>query len=162
LHLGGYLLARTAGIDLVHVPYRGTAPAITDLITNRVQMMHVTLQPLMPHVTAGTLRILAIAAPERWTKYLPDVPTSSEVGLPDYEMEIWWGLVAPRGVPKPIVERLNALMRDMVVDPAARKQIIDSAYLIPMSLTPDEFAALISKEAPRWERLIKDMGVTLN
>jgi tripartite-type tricarboxylate transporter receptor subunit TctC len=160
-HLGGFLLGRVAGLDMVHVPYRGSAPAITDLITNRVQAIHISLQPLLEHVKAGTLRIIAIAAPARWPEYLPEVPTSAEAGLPEYEMEIWWGLVAPRGTPKPIVERLNALMRDMVADPITRKRIID-AYLIPMSVTADEFAASVSSEAPRWERLVKEMGITLD
>jgi tripartite-type tricarboxylate transporter receptor subunit TctC len=76
-------------------------------------------------------------------------------------MEIWWGLVAPRGTPKPIVQKLNTFMRDMVADPVTRKRIID-AYLIPMSVTADEFAASVSNEAPKWERLVKEMGVTLD
>ena len=160
-HLGGYMLAKLAGLDLVHVPYRGSAPAITDLLANRVQMMHIALQPIIQHAREGKLRMLAVAAPTRFSEYIPEIPSSTEAGLPAYQMELWWGLVAPRGTPKGIIDRLNAMMRDLVADPEYRARITD-AYLIPVSMSAEEFATYVANEAPKWERLIKDMGLTLD
>ena len=122
--IGAEQLARLAGLQLVHVPYRGAIPAVTDMIAGRVQMMHISLNPTYAHIKAGTLRPLAVTVKDRWTDYLPDVPTTAEAGLPEYEMDIWFGLVGPRGMPKPIVDQINGYMRSMVADPVM-KQAID-------------------------------------
>jgi tripartite-type tricarboxylate transporter receptor subunit TctC len=155
--IGAEHLARLAGLQLVHVPYRGAVPAITDMIGGRVEMMHISLNPTIAHIRAGTLRPLVVTVPDRWTDYLPDVPTSAEVGLPDYLMDIWFGLVAPRGTPKPIVDRLNGYMRAMTADPEMRKRIVDG-FLRPMAKTADEFGAFVEQDAPRWEKIIRESG----
>jgi tripartite-type tricarboxylate transporter receptor subunit TctC len=159
-HLGAERLARLAGVQIVHVPYRGAAAAVADLITGRVQMMHVGLGPVLAQVRQGNLRVLVVTGPERW-EHVPDVPTSTEAGLPDYQEEIWFGLVAPRGTPAPIVDQINTLMRAMVAEPTYRRRIIDGA-LTPVSMTAGEFQALLDREAPQWERMVRDVGVTLD
>jgi tripartite-type tricarboxylate transporter receptor subunit TctC len=156
--IGAELFARQAGLKLVHVPYRGAVPAITDMIAGRVQMMHISLNPTIAHIRAGTLRPLAVTVKERWVEHLPDVPTTAEVGMPNYLMDIWFGLVAPRGVPKPILDQLNGYMREMVADPAMRKRIVDG-FLRPVAMTVDEFGAYVANDAPRWEKLIRETGL---
>jgi tripartite-type tricarboxylate transporter receptor subunit TctC len=157
--IGAERFARLAGLKLVHVPYRGAAPAVSDLITGRVQMMHVGLGPVQGAVKAGKLRALVVTGPERWAP-VPDVPTSTEAGLPAYQEEIWFGIVAPKATPAPIIERLNGLMRALAQDPQRRQRLIDGA-LIPVSMTVTELKAYLDKEVPQWERLIKEIGVTL-
>jgi tripartite-type tricarboxylate transporter receptor subunit TctC len=159
-HIAGALLAKQAKIDLVHVPYRGIAPATTDLVGGRIEMMSVALAPLIGFVRDGSIRPLAVATKER-LKDLPDVPTAAEAGLPDFEMTTWFGLVAPKGTPKPIVERLNALVRAMVADSAERKRLEDS-FLVPMSQSSEEFAALVAADAAAWSKTVRDLGIQLN
>jgi tripartite-type tricarboxylate transporter receptor subunit TctC len=141
----------------VHVPYRGAIPAVTDMISGRVQMMHISLNPTYAHIKAGTLRALAVTVKDRWTEYLPDVPTTAEAGLPDYKMDIWFGLGAPRGTPRPIVDKINGYMRDMVKDPAMRERIV-KGFMRPVSMGVDEFAAFLAEDTPRWQRIIRESG----
>jgi tripartite-type tricarboxylate transporter receptor subunit TctC len=155
--IGAEMFARLAGIKIVHVPYRGAIPAIRDMISGRVQMMHISLKPTYVHIKAGTLRALAVTAKERWTEFLPDVPTTAEAGLPDYLMDIWFGLVAPRGTPKPVLDKVNGYMREMVADPVMRERIVKS-FLLPVSMSTDEFAAFVKTDTPRWEKIIQESG----
>src|SRR5262249_5599582 len=105
-HIGAERFARLAGVTLTHVPYRGAAPAVADLITGRVQMMHTGLGPVQAAVQSGKLRPLVTTGTARWAP-VPDVPTAAEAGLPDYLQEIWFGIVAPKPTPAPILEQLN-------------------------------------------------------
>jgi tripartite-type tricarboxylate transporter receptor subunit TctC len=155
--IGAEQLARLAGLQLVHVPYRGAIPAVTDMIAGRVQMMHISLNPTYAHIKAGTLRPLAVTVKDRWTDYLPDVPTTAEAGLPEYEMDIWFGLVGPRGMPKPIVDQINGYMRSMVADPVMKKRLI-GGFMRPLSKSADEFAAFLEQDAPRWQRIVRESG----
>ena len=155
--VGAEYLAHLAGLKLVHVPYRGAVPAVTDMITGRIQMMHTSLNPIIAHIRADTLRPLVVTARERWKDYLPDVPTATEAGLPDYEMGIWFGLAAPRGTPKPIVDQLNGYLRAMTADPATRKRIIEG-FLRPVSMTADEIAAFVGRDMPHWDKIIRESG----
>jgi tripartite-type tricarboxylate transporter receptor subunit TctC len=155
--IGAEQFARLAGLQLVHVPYRGAVPAVTDMIAGRVQMMHVSLNPTYAHIKAGTLRPLAVTVKDRWLDYLPDVPTSAEAGLPEYEMDIWFGLVAPRGTPKPIVDQINGYMSAMVADPVMKKRLV-SGFMRPLSKSADEFAAFLAQDAPRWQKIIRESG----
>lgn len=157
--IGAERFARLIGVKLVHVPYRGAAPAVSDLVTGRVQMMHVGLGPVRGAVQSGKLRPLVITGPERWAP-VPDVPTSAEAGLPEYQEEIWFGITAPKGTPAAIVEQLNGHMRAMAADPQYRKRITDNS-LVPVSMTVAELQAFLAREVPQWQRLIKDIGVTL-
>ena len=157
--IGAERFARLIGVKLVHVPYRGAAPAVSDLVTGRVQMMHVGLGPVLGAVQSGKLRPLVVTGPERWAP-VPDVPTSAEAGLPEYQEEIWFGITAPKATPAPIIEQLNGFMRALAADAAFKKRLVDGA-LIPVSMTVAELKAYLDKEVPQWERLIKDIGVTL-
>ena len=159
-HLGAERLSRLAGLKMVHVPYRGVAAAVADLVTGRVQMMHTGLGPVLGQVRQGNLRPLVVTGPERW-EYVPDVPTSTEAGMPEYQEDIWFGIVAPRGTPQPIVEQLNGYMRAMAADPVYAKRIRDGA-LKPVSMTAAEFRAFIEREAPVYEKLIREIGVSLD
>jgi tripartite-type tricarboxylate transporter receptor subunit TctC len=160
-HVGAELLAKLADLKIVHVPYRGAIPAITDLIAGNIHMMHISLNPTYVHIKSGSLRALVVTAKERWVEWLPDVPTSTEAGLPDYLMDIWFGLVAPRGTPRPVRDQINGYLRDMVADVEARKRII-AGFMRPTSKTVDEFTALLEEEAPRWEKIVRKTGVTID
>jgi tripartite-type tricarboxylate transporter receptor subunit TctC len=148
---------RLAGIEMVPVQYRGTAPGITDLVTDQVQMISIGIAPVLGFVQSGTLRVLAAGSAKR-LPYLPDVPTAAEGGLPGYEMSTWFALFAPRGTPRPVVTKLNALMRDLVADAAAAKRLTD-LHIDPMSMDADAFAAFVQAEATKWGRIIREAGV---
>jgi tripartite-type tricarboxylate transporter receptor subunit TctC len=149
--------ARLAGVEMVPVQYRGTAPGITDLVTDNVQMISIGIAPVLGFVQSGALRVLA-AGTARRLSYLPEVPTAAEAGLPGYEMSTWFALFAPRGTPRPVVEKLNGLMRDLVADPAAAKRLTD-IHIDPMSMDADAFAAFVKSESAKWEQIIREAGV---
>jgi tripartite-type tricarboxylate transporter receptor subunit TctC len=157
MHLAGDRFARLAGVKLVHVPYRGASPAVTDVIAGFVQVISVSAGPIVAFVRSGQLRVLAAASPRR-LKHFPDVPTSAEAGLPGYEMTTWFGLVAPRNTPDEIVQRLNGFIRDMLADPGAGKRLED-AFLDRMPMTQAEFAAFVAAEFPKWEKVVRDSGL---
>jgi len=157
MHLAGDQFARLAGVKLVHVPYRGAAPAVTDFISGVVQVIPVSAGPIMGFVRSGQLRVLAAASPHR-LKHFPDVPTSAEAGLPGYEMTTWFALVAPRGTPDAIVLTLHGLIQDMLADPASIKRL-DESFLDRMPSTQPEFAAFVAAEFPRWEKVVHDSGL---
>jgi len=154
--LAGDQFVRLAGVDMVPVQYRGTAPGITDLLAGSVQMISIGIAPVLGFVEAGTLRVLASGTRDR-LPYLPDVPTAAEAGLPGYEMSTWFALFAPQGTPKPIVERLNGLMRGLTADPATARRLAD-LHLDPMSMSADAFAQFVRSEAAKWERIINESG----
>jgi tripartite-type tricarboxylate transporter receptor subunit TctC len=155
--LAGDRFARLAGVEMVPVQYRGTAPGITDLVADNVQMISIGIAPVLGFVQAGTLRLLA-AGTTRRLPYVPDVPTAAEAGLPGYEMTTWFALFAPAGTPKPVVEKLNRYMRDLVADPSAVKRLND-LHIDPMSMNADDFAAFVKSEAVKWERTVREAGV---
>jgi tripartite-type tricarboxylate transporter receptor subunit TctC len=158
-HLAGNLFAKIAGVDLVHVPYRGIAPAVTDLLAGRIQMLSVGPAPVIEHVNAGTLRALAAATTSR-VPGLADLPTAAEAGLPGFEMATWFGIVVPAKTPADIVQKLNGLIANISSDPTARKRLEDS-YLRPMSLTPGEFRQLVEQDAKKWSAVVKASGITV-
>lgn len=121
-HLAGEMLKLTAKIDIVHVPYRGAAPAVNDLLGEQVQMVFLDLPVLLPLIRAGSLRAIALAAPQR-APTAKDVPTTTEVGMPDVQAENWYGMVAPAGTPAPIVARLNQIAREAMSDPAVKEKL---------------------------------------
>jgi tripartite-type tricarboxylate transporter receptor subunit TctC len=157
-HLGAHLFARAAGIDIVHVPYRGIAPAANDLLAGNVQMMSSSVGSIWAGIQAKKLRVLAVATKQR-LRYLPDVPTSAEAGVPAYEITTWFGLVAPAATPKEIVARLNGHVRDLQQDPATRKRL-DDILLDVMSMTPEEFADYIKADYERYRTIIREAGIT--
>ncbi len=156
-HLAGELLKLTAKIDIVHVPYRGAAPAVNDLLGQQVQMVFLDLPIILPQIKAGGLRAIAIGAPERAPTAM-DVPTTAEVGMPDLQAENWYGMVAPAGTPAPIVAALNRIATEAMRDPVVKEKLaIQGATLIGDS--PEQFHAFIATEIERWAKVIKDAGV---
>ena len=160
LHLGAHVFSSMAGITLTHVPYKGAAPATIDLLAGRIDLMSATLASVIPHVRAGALRVLLVGATERM-KALPEVPSADEAGLPGYKSTIWFGVIAPRGVPAEVVDILNTHLRAIPQDAAARKRL-DDAFIDPMPLTPAEFAGLIRADWQRWQPIVKATGVKLD
>jgi tripartite-type tricarboxylate transporter receptor subunit TctC len=159
MQLAADQFARIAGVSLVHVPYRGTTPAITDLIGGTVQMVSISLGPVNGYVEAGMLRVLIVAGKKRLA-LLPDVPTSAEAGVAGYEMATWFGLFAPSGTPKGIVDQLNGWIADMLADAETQKRLADNS-VEQLSMRPDEFAKFIAAEAIKWEQAVRESGVPM-
>src|SRR5579872_21362 len=156
-HLAGELLKLSAKIDIVHVPYRGAAPAVNDMLGQQVQMVFLDLPVLLPQIKAGGLRAIALGAPERAPTAM-DVPTTAEVGLPDVLAENWYGMLAPAGTPAPIVAKLNQIATEAMRDPAVKEKLaVQGAQLVGDS--PEHFRAFIESETARWAKVIKDAGV---
>lgn len=156
-HLSTDWLLRTAGIKAAHLPYRGAAPAVNDLITGALQMMVIAPAALAGHVESGKLRALATVASKRLAAF-PDVPTVAEQGLPPYDMANWYGVVAPPGTPRPIVVALNALIGSMGEDQdIARK--FTALFMVPMKVSPEAFVQSIKVDAPKWEKIVRDADI---
>jgi tripartite-type tricarboxylate transporter receptor subunit TctC len=156
-HLAGELLKLTAKIDIVHVPYRGAAPAVSDLLGQQVQMAFLDLPVLLPQIKAGALRPIAIGAPERAPTAM-DVPTTAEAGMPDLVTENWYGLLAPAGTPASVVATLNSAAIEAMRDPAVKEKLaIQGAMLV--GDTPEHFRSFIDTEIQKWAKVIKEAGV---
>jgi tripartite-type tricarboxylate transporter receptor subunit TctC len=156
-HLAGELFKHTAKIDIVHVPYRGAAPAVNDLLGGQVQMVFLDLPVLLPQVKAGKLRPIAVGAEKR-VPTLPDVPTTGEAGMPSLQTENWYGMVAPAGTPKEIIATLNKAAVEAMKDPDVVSKLSSQGAML-IGDTPDEFRAFIASETAKWAKVIKDAGV---
>jgi tripartite-type tricarboxylate transporter receptor subunit TctC len=157
LHLGGELFKILTGVDLLHVPYKGNAPALNDVIGGQVDMMFSALPPLLPLARAGKLRILGVASLERH-RSAPEVPTVAEAGVPGYEMGTWYGVFATGGSPADAVERLAADVSKALADPRVR-ETITAQGADPMSSTPAEFRRFFVAELEKWGKLIRAAGI---
>jgi tripartite-type tricarboxylate transporter receptor subunit TctC len=158
-HLAGELLKLTAKVDIVHVPYRGAAPAVNDLLGQQVQMVFLDLPIILPHIRSGALRAIAIGAPERAPTAM-EVPTTAEVGMPDLLTENWYGMVAPAGTPPAIIAALNRIATEAMRDPVVKEKLaIQGATLIGDS--PEHFHDFIATEIDKWAKVIKDAGVAI-
>ncbi len=156
VHLAGELFKLRAGIDIVHVPYRGGAPMLTDLLAGRVQIAFDNLPQILPHVRTGAVRALAVTSRER-SRFAPELPTMIEAGVPDYDITSWFGLTAPQGTPPSIVERLNGILRTMVADAAVQARL-EALGAEPLSMTAEEFGAFLRAERVRYAELIRVSG----
>jgi len=157
-HLAGELLKLIAKVDMVHVPYRGAAPAVNDLLGQQVQMAFLDQPVLLPQIKSGGLRAIAIGAPER-ASTLPEVPTTAEVGMPDLLAENWHGMVAPAGTPAPIVAALNRIATEALRDPTVKEKLAVQGAIV-VGDSPEHFHAFLESEIARWAKVIKDAGVT--
>jgi tripartite-type tricarboxylate transporter receptor subunit TctC len=156
-HLGAEMLRTAAGIDIRHVPYRGSVPAMLDIIAGHIPFMVVDLQPALQQIREGKVRVLGVTTPKR-VAAAPDIPTLSEAGLPGFELVAWQGVVAPAGVPRPIVDLLATQIASLVADPATRDKLA-TLSLEPLSgSTPDSFAAFVRTEVERWAAVVKASG----
>src|SRR5665647_646375 len=156
-HLAGELLKLTAKIDIVHVPYRGAAPAVNDLLGKQVQMAFLDLPVLLPQVKAGALRGIAIGSPQRAPTAM-DVATTAEQGLPELRIENWYGMVAPAGTPPAIVAALNRIATEAMRDPAVKEKLASQGAEL-IGDTPEHFRGFIETEIAKWAKVIKDAGV---
>ena len=156
-HLAGELLKSTARIEVLHVPYKGGAPAITDLLGERISFMPINPVEVLAHIRAGRLRALAIASEKRFP-LLPDVPTAAEAGLPGYEASVWWGVVAPAKTPPEIVRQLNEETNKALANPAIANRLGELGVLVTPGTT-DEFAAFISSQTELWSGIVKSAGI---
>lgn len=156
-HLAGELLKLTAGIDLVHVPYRGAAPAVNDLLGQQVQMAFLDLPVLLPQIRAGALRGIAIGSTQRAPTAM-EVPTTAEVGMPDLRVENWYGMVAPAGTPPAIIAALNRIATEAMRDPAVKEKLASQGAEL-IGDTPEHFRRFIETEIAKWAKVINDAGV---
>ena len=151
-HLAGELFNSVAGVQMVHVPYKGNSEALADLLAGRVQVLFSGLPPVMAQVQSGKARVLAIAGPAR-AGALPNVPTVAEAGLPGAEVLVWYGLLAPAGTPKDIISRLNTEMVRALARPEIRARLIEAGS-DPASSTPEEFGRMIASDLAKWKKVI--------
>lgn len=155
-HLATELFKSTAGINIVHVPYKGAAPATNDLIAGQIDMSFASTPGVLPQIKAGKLRALAVTSSER-LKVLPDVPTLAESGLDGYSASVWYGVVAPANTPVAIVARLNAELSAILKDPKVLGQMAQNDF-DPAGSTPEQFAAFIKAETEKWAKVVKSSG----
>jgi len=155
-HMAGELFKAMAGVNIVHVPYKGSSGARTDILGGQVQMMFDAVTTMAEHVRAGQVRALATSGKMR-SSVLPDVPTLSEAGVPGYEATIWLGVVAPKGTPPAIVSRLNGEITK-IVSRAEVKREWSAQGAVAMTMTPDEFGKYIAEDIVKWERIVRISG----
>jgi len=156
-HITGEYFARSAGITLVHIPYKGTGPALTDLLGGHIPMAFAPIPASHANVSAGMLRALAVTSTRR-SSLLPDVPTVSESGLPGFDASLYYGLVAPAGTPQPVIDKLNKTLRAALASDEVKKQLgLDGTEIMPG--TPEDYAAFIDKDEKKWSQLVKASGV---
>lgn len=152
-HLSMALFAQQAGIDMLQVPYKGSAGAVTDLLSGQVDTMFLPVHVALPLITSGRLRALATGSPKR-LQQLPDVPTLTEIGIREGDVDMWYGVLAPKGTPTDIIDRMNKEISLALRSPAIAKSF-EAQGMVPASSTPAEFHALIVKDDKRWRRLVE-------
>lgn len=156
IHLSGEMFKMIANLKMLHIPYRGSAPAINDLLGGQVQSMFDNTPSALPHVRAGKLRAIAITSAQRST-LLPDVPTVAESGFPGFDVQSWFGLAAPAGTPRAVVDRLNAELGKVLESPEVRERLINLAAT-PSPGTPAQFRSFATAEVKRWQDVVKQSG----
>ena len=159
-HVGGELFMYMSGTDIVHVPYRGGAAAINDLIAGRVHLMFESLNSIAPHARSGAVRALAVSGARRSPGF-PELPTVAEAGVPVYAAPTWSGVIAPAGVPRPIIDKLNAAINQAIASQTFR----DRFAMIgdePAGGTPEEFAVLIRTDSAKWGEVVRRSGARLD
>ncbi|NBT66912.1 MAG: tripartite tricarboxylate transporter substrate binding protein, partial [Betaproteobacteria bacterium] len=161
VHLASELFKTRAGIDIVHIPYKGSAPALNGLLSGEASMMFVNLLSALPLVKAGKLNMLAAATPQRISN-VPDLPTVAEAGVPGYEFQAWFGLIAPAGTPKNIIEKLNADFRKVISMPEVKEFFINRGGFEPVGSSIETFSLLIPQEIEKWGKLVKETNAKVD
>lgn len=159
-HLPAELFRSMAKVDIRHVPYRGTTPALNDLLGGQISMMFAILGPAAPYVKAGKVKLLATTGATRSTSF-PDVPTVAEAGLPGYVADEWWGVAAPKATPAAVVEKWNAAMQAYVARPEVRQKLIESGYE-PAADSVAAFTELIAADKAKWGKVVRDAAVSID
>lgn len=156
-HLSMELFKVMTGTDLTHIPYKGSAPAVTDLIGGQVQAYFDNTPNVLPHIKAGKIRALAVTSAKRFS-LVPDLPTVAEAGVPGYEVTVWFGTVAPAGTPPDVVAKINAEINRILTLPEVKERFTGGGIEI-IGGTPESFGALIRKEAATWAKVVKDANI---
>ena len=160
IHMSGAMFTQLTSVDMLHIPYKGSAPAVTDLLAGQVQMMFDNIPSALPHIKSGKLRALATTGAKR-DPALPDLPTIAEAGVPGYESGVWFGLMVPAGTPRDIVARLNAEAVKGAKSPEFVKRMTDLGYnIIPG--TPEQMTDMIKTEIARWTPIVKASGAKVD
>ncbi len=160
IHLSGELFKTMAGVDITHIPYKGSSPALTDLIGGQVQIMFDNLPSALPQIKAGKLRAIAVTSSKR-APVLPDVPTISESGVPGFEASSWFGMLAPAGTPAPIVARINAEVNKWLQSAEAREKLLSQGAEAAGG-SPEQFANHIRAESEKWAKVVKASGAKVD
>ena len=157
-HLSAELFKSMAGVDLLHVPYKGTGQAVTDLIGGQIDVMFAPAQAVMPHVQAGKLKALAVTSPKRFDP-LPSLPTVAESGVPGYEAIGWFGIFAPAATPRDVVARISTDANKVLDEPDVKRRML-SMGAEPAGNSPEQFARFVRDEMDKWTKLMKERGIT--
>ncbi|MFC4275129.1 Bug family tripartite tricarboxylate transporter substrate binding protein [Achromobacter aloeverae] len=160
VHLAGQLFSTVAGLRMTHVPYKGSGPAMVDLMGGQIQAIFDTAPSALPQAAGGKVRALAVTGPQRLSG-LPDVPTFAQAGYPAFDAPVWYGLMAPAGVPAPIVAYLNGQLNQILDEPATRERLAQLGS-VPAQGSPRDFAAFIAKESERWQAVVRSAKVTVD
>jgi tripartite-type tricarboxylate transporter receptor subunit TctC len=156
-HLASALFMSQAGVDVVHVPFKGGAPALVDVIAGNTQIALGSLVQALPHIKTGRLKLLGVGGAKRVAS-LPDVPTIAESGVPGYEATAWWGVLAPAGTPRAIIERLHKEF-SMILTSAETKKRFEAEGAEALQMTPDEFGRFLAAETTKWAEVVKGIGI---
>jgi tripartite-type tricarboxylate transporter receptor subunit TctC len=159
-HLTMEMFKSAAGVNIVHIPYKGSAPNVTDLLGGQVQLSFLVPGNVLPHLGAGKLKVLAVSGRKRFAA-TPNTPTMIESGFPDFEAIAWIGFLAPGATPRPIIERYNRELVRILNQPEVRQKLLDIQFEI-VAGTPEQFAEYIRWETPRWAKVIRDTGAKAN
>jgi tripartite-type tricarboxylate transporter receptor subunit TctC len=159
-HMAAELFKSETGASITHVPYKGSGPAVADLVGGRVQIMFDAAPSLIQHVTSGKLRVLAAASAQR-NRLLPEAPTFAELGYPKIAVSLWYGLLAPAGTPRPVIDRLNRKTRKVLESADIREKLLAQGAE-PMPGSPEDFASFMHEESAKWAPVVKQAGVKLD
>jgi len=157
-HLAGELMVKSLGANITHVPYKGGAPSVLAIMSGEAQVNFATLPAVVPQIRGGKVRAIGLASRER-NPAVPEVPTMGELGIADFEVGTWSGLIGPKGVPADIVQKINAAVAAAVSDPAVKQRLIDEGAEIKL-MSPAEFGTFMRAENVRWVKVVKDAGIT--
>ena len=160
-HLTGALFTKMAGIDMMHIPYRGSGPATADLLSGQVTVGFPGIAGMLPQIRAGKLRALAVTSAKR-SPELPDTPTVAEAGLKGYDVTAWFGIAAPKGTPRDIVIKLHTELLRIVKTPDVQKQLLNAGQEVAWQETPELFGDMLKVEAAKWARMVKESGAQVN
>ena len=157
-HLSGELLAKALGANITHVPYKGGAPSVLAIMSGEAQVNFATLPAVVPQIRGAKVRAIGLASKER-NPAVPDVPTLAELGVADFDVGTWSGLIGPKGVPADVVAKINEAVSAVVNDPAIRKRLVDEGAEIRL-MSPQDFGSFMRSENVRWVKVVKDAGIT--
>ncbi len=159
-HLSAELLKTSAGINLIHVPYKGSAPALTDIVAGQVSVMFDNLPSVLPFIKSGRLKPLAVSSAAR-SRALPEIPTVAESGVPGFDVTVWFAVLAPAATPRDIVNRLNAEIVKAINTSDMRQRLAQQGA-DPIGNTPEEFSAVIKRDLAKWAKVVKDANIKLD